>query len=226
MDFLPAVYFSRGSFWIFLLLYSANVQKLTSRKHCYLLGFLLQDAVYRYRNLTLFSAVELNLIMSSYFCWWWDKINLLFQGNLFSSFIQFCHYIRQWAQDCFLPSLFYFLLLRQKGKLIESFSSEMRWAECPLSGPWGWITRLIHLWALVGTTCSTTSVPEICGRIRPQKSAALKASTLTSLVATRWAWVGLSEPQLWAKAQASFAVPSPSVYLQFIQFPPGPTSSP
>lgn len=130
LDFLPTVYFSRGSFWIFLLLYSASVQKLTSRKHCHLLGFSLQDAVYRYRNLTLFSAIELNLIMSSHFCWWWEKINLLFQGNLFSSFIQFCLYIRQWAQDCFLPSLFYFLPLRKKGKLIESFSSEMGWVEC------------------------------------------------------------------------------------------------
>lgn len=111
--------------------------QVTSRKRCHLLGFPLQDAVYRYRNLTLFSAIELNLIMSSHFCWWWDNINLLFQGNLFSSFIQFCLYIRQWAQDCFLPSLFYFLLLRKKGKLIESFSCELGWVECSLSGHCG-----------------------------------------------------------------------------------------
>ena len=107
----------------------------------------------------------------------------------------------------------------------------MGWVECSeclqsLSGHRGQITRFIHLRALVSTTCSTTFIPEICGRIRPQKSTALKAFALTSLAATRWAWVGLSEPQIWAKAQASSSVPSPSVYLSFLQFPPGPSSSP
>lgn len=113
-----------------------------------------------HRLLTLFSAIKLNLLMSSHFCWWWGKRNfvLLFQSNPFSVLIPFSLYIRQWVRN-HQPSPFLSFFWERWW----SFPNTMmvRWdgwsvqdVLCAPSGHCGWGIGFTLVSALASTHCS------------------------------------------------------------------------